>query len=386
MKKNIFLLLSLLVAFTLTIKGYSFLHKSKTEAPKIEIKKNKPTKDSVFTLLFCGDMMGHMSMVNAAYNDSLKQYSYEHWFRFVSPYIAGSNLSIANLEVTLAGIPYSGYPQFSSPDAYALSLKNVGFDVLVNANNHSQDKGKYGLERTIKVLDSLEINHTGTFMDSSSFEKKYPLMVNVLGCKIALLNYTYGTNGLPVTYPNIVNRIDSSSMVSALQKARKNGADLVIPIVHWGQEYKISENEEQRNIANLLARNGADAIVGMHPHVVEPIKEIRLAKSKSDTLRIPVAYSLGNFVSAQTDRYCDGGIMLRMRCLKKNGSVKIIGYEYLPFWVWQQKKIIQNGFAKGFYMVPERNINYLDSLEKQKATLFFSDVRSILNGVPEWKP
>jgi len=363
----------------------SFTSSNKIINPKLIIKsKSKP--DTVFTLLFGGDMMGHLQMINSAYSYPKEKYEFDHWFQFVSPYIKSCNWAIANLEVTLAGKPYSGYPQFSSPDAYAVSIKNAGFDALVNANNHSQDRGKLGLERTIRILDSIDMIHTGTFKDTTQFNKDYPLIVKVAGCKIAILNYTYGTNGLLVTHPNMVNMIDSIAMINAIFKAKSLGADLIIPIMHWGIEYQTVENENQILIAKLLAKHGANAIIGMHPHVVEPIKKIKVKSIDSDSISIPVAYSLGNFISAQTNRYCDGGIMIRLTCKRKNDKVEITNFDYLPFWVWALKSDnISSGLRSGYYLITEKQIALLNESEYNKASIFFRDVRQILFGTSEWK-
>lgn len=363
----------------------SFTSSNKIINPKLIIK-SKSNPDTVFTLLFGGDMMGHLQMINSAYSYPKEKYEFDHWFQFVSPYIKSCNWAIANLEVTLAGKPYTGYPQFSSPDAYAVSIKNAGFDALVNANNHSQDRGKMGLERTIRILDSIDMIHTGTFKDTTQFNKNYPLIVNVAGCKIAILNYTYGTNGLLVTHPNMVNMIDSIAMINAIFKAKSLGADLIIPIMHWGNEYQTVENENQILIAKLLAKHGANAIIGMHPHVVEPIKKIKVKSIDSDSISIPVAYSLGNFISAQTNRYCDGGIMIRLTCKRKNDKVEITNFDYLPFWVWALKSDnISSGLRSGYYLITEKQIALLNESEYNKASIFFSDVRQILFGTSEWK-
>lgn len=383
-----FIIICFISIFALTYSYSSssyYFSSSKINTSKL-ITKSKSKPDTVFTLLFGGDMMGHLQMINSAYNFSTGKYEFDHWFQFISPYIKSCDWAIANLEVTLAGQPYSGYPQFSSPDAYAVSIKNAGFDALVNANNHSQDKGKYGLERTIRVLDSIEMPHTGTFVDTSEFKKNYPLIIKVAGCKIAILNYTYGTNGLSVTHPNMVNMIDSFVMINAINKAKNLGADLIIPIMHWGTEYQTAENENQISIARLLAKNGANAVIGMHPHVVEPIKKIKIKNINNDSISVPVAYSLGNFVSAQTNRYCDGGIMIRLTCNRKNGKVEITNCDYLPFWVWALKSDNNSsGLINGYYLITEKQIALLTEKENNKASIFFNDVRHILSESTEWK-
>ena len=384
--KYFFLFFSIICFISISIYAVtSFTSSNKIINPKLIIK-SKSNPDTVFTLLFGGDMMGHLQMINSAYNYPKEKYEFDHWFQFISPYIKSCNWAIANLEVTLAGKPYTGYPQFSSPDAYAVSIKNAGFDALVNANNHSQDRGKMGLERTIRILDSIDMIHTGTFKDTTQFNKNYPLIVNVAGCKIAILNYTYGTNGLLVTHPNMVNMIDSIAMINAIFKAKSLGADLIIPIMHWGNEYQIVENENQILIAKLLSKHGANAIIGMHPHVVEPIKNIKVKSIDNDSISIPVAYSLGNFVSAQTNRYCDGGIMIRLTCKRKNNKVEITNFDYLPFWVWALKSDnISSGLSSGYYLITEKQIALLNESEYNKASIFFRDVRQILIGTSEWK-
>ena len=114
------------------------------------------------SLLFAGDIMGHDSQIASAYDAKRKVYDYTSCFQFVKPYVDSVDLAIGNLELTLAGPPYKGYPQFSSPDALLTTLKDIGFDVLVTANNHCVDRGRKGLERTITMLDSFKIAHTGT--------------------------------------------------------------------------------------------------------------------------------------------------------------------------------------------------------------------------------
>lgn len=119
-----------------------------------------------------GDVMQHIPQINAAYNKITNEYNYDLCFAEISSIFKSSDIVAANLEVTLAGKPYSGYPSFSAPDALAVSLKKAGVDYLMTANNHSCDKGKKGITRTLQVLDSLHISHTGTFANSVERSKK----------------------------------------------------------------------------------------------------------------------------------------------------------------------------------------------------------------------
>ncbi|NMB50945.1 MAG: CapA family protein, partial [Bacteroidales bacterium] len=160
------------------------------------------------SLLFIGDIMGHDTQIWSAENRETKQYDYNDVFDHIRSEISEADLSFANLEVTLAGPPYKGYPQFSSPAALAVACKNAGIDCLVTANNHSVDRGLDGINRTIMRLDSIGISHTGTFVNRAAKDSLQPLILTRNGISVALLNYTYGTNGIRIPEPAIVNMLN----------------------------------------------------------------------------------------------------------------------------------------------------------------------------------
>ena len=161
------------------------------------------------TLLFVGDLMQHQAQIDAAHVSEGK-YDYSSCFSLIKEQISQADLAIGNLEVTLGGRPYRGYPMFSAPDEYLQAIKDAGFDILLTANNHCLDRGKKGMERTIQLLDSSGIRYAGTYKNLSERRQRYPLFINRNGFRIALLNYTYGTNGIKATSPNIVNYIDTA--------------------------------------------------------------------------------------------------------------------------------------------------------------------------------
>ena len=258
--------------------------------------------------------MQHDSQIAAAYNPATGQYDYKPCFEYIKPVLSAPDLTIGNLELTFAGPPYKGYPQFSAPDALLEALKDSGFDVLVTANNHCVDRGRIGLERTIDLLDSAHILHTGTFKDTLDWLNNYPLILESKGFRLSLLNYTYGTNGLPVDPLNMVNRIDTASMASDFQQAAKQQTDMVIVFLHWGQEYTSTPNVWQKNIAEFCFRHGAKMVIGSHPHVLQSVEW------REDQDRL-VAFSLGNFVSGQRDRYRNGGMMLEVTLEKTSGTL-----------------------------------------------------------------
>jgi hypothetical protein len=254
------------------------------------------------SLLFAGDVMGHDSQIASAFDVNSESFDYTSCFAAIRPYVEAADIAIANLEVTLAGRPYTGYPQFSSPDALAIALQQSGFDALVTANNHCVDRGKSGLERTITMLDSFNIPHTGTFVDTLSRMNDSPLILEKNGFKIALLNYTYGTNGIPVPKGSIVNLLDTALMRRDIEKAKSLLPDIIIVFTHWGLEYQGLPTKNQVALTEFCFKIGAHMVIGAHPHVIQPMEWRKDANQF-------VAYSLGNFVSGQRKRYTDGGSM-----------------------------------------------------------------------------
>jgi len=293
-----------------------------------------PQKDSVtIKIVFAGDLMGHMPWINSGKKGDT--YNYDTSYTFIKPYIQQADFAMLNLETTLNGPPYKGYPMFTSPDELARDAKKAGFDFMALANNHCIDKGKSGVKRTLHVLDSLKIPHTGIFNDTLEYTNTYPPVVDVKGVKIAILNYTYSTNGLQVFHPNVVNMIDSNSVLEGIRLAKAKKPDLIVSVVHWGNEYSRHESDWQVQYARLMADNGVDIIFGAHPHVIQPIKTL---PSKRDPKQVvPVFYSVGNFISNQDERYRNGGMFAEVTITKVDGKITIDDYTYLPFYIRQNK-------------------------------------------------
>lgn len=304
-----------------------------------------------FKMVFVGDVMGHDSQIASAkvVKDSL--YDYSPCFEYISPILKQADLAIANLEVTLPGKPpYKGYPQFRSPNDLALALRYAGFNLLVTANNHSNDAGKTGVMNTINTLYDYGFYQTGTFQSQEERDAFYPLIVYRNQFKLAFLNYTYGTNGLPTRHPTIVNLIDEEQIRKDLIEAKALRPDFITVMIHWGLEYQLNENSGQQRLADSIFHWGADLIVGAHPHVVQPIKEVNIQQKDGRTQKGLVAYSLGNFISGQRRRYTDGGIMLEVEIEKKEAGSKaqIVRNNYIPVWRYIKK----SGETSTYQVVP----------------------------------
>lgn len=282
-------------------------------------------------IVFAGDLMGHGPQIKAAHQSD-GSYDYAPCFRYVEDYIRSADLAIVNLEVTLAGPPYTGYPQFSSPRELAQAARDAGFDIMTTANNHCMDRGRTGLERTLRELDSLGIPHLGTYRDREQRDAEHPLIVDRGGFRLAFLCYTYGTNGIEVQRPNVVNFIDTAEMARDLRVARERGAEFVITLIHWGVEYATKANAEQERTARWLLGHGCDAVIGGHPHVVQNFTLD--ANPGNDRYPEIVVYSMGNLVSNQRDVNCDGGIMIELDLRRAPDSKSITqNCRYMPYWV-----------------------------------------------------
>jgi len=331
-------------------------------------------------IVFAGDIMGHDTQIKGAYVDSLGTYNYEPTFRYIKDYISSSDIAVANLEVTLAGKPFKGYPQFSSPDELAFAAKDAGFDIMLTANNHALDRGGEGLERTLIMLDSLNFARIGTYKDSADRNAICPLIVEKNNIRIAFLNYTYGTNGLVVQEPYLINRINKDQITRDIDKAKSADSDYIICTIHWGKEYERTENLAQNELAEYIIAQGAHAIIGSHPHVVQPVEYI-MSVSSDTSLKCPVFYSLGNFVSNQRAQYKDGGIVAELHISMIDSVVNLDSIAYLPYWVYRE----DNSEKSTFYVVPvakyEADSTLIDFSEDDlwKFNRFQSDTRSHLN-------
>lgn len=293
-------------------------------------------------LAVVGDFMCHDSQVSAALQKD-GSYDYSACYAHIAPLIAKADFAFGNLETVLAGKAekYTGYPAFNSPDSYAVAIKQAGFDAFTTANNHSFDRGYVGIKRTLAVLDSLGIPHTGT--TSSQQERSKPLVVNVQGVNVGIIAYAYGLNGGALSGQNrtTVNIVDTSAIradIQYLQELPKaERPDIILASLHWGTEYQLQPSSEQRKFADWLFRAGVHALLGAHPHVVQTVENksvVRVVEGRLDTLQRPAIYSMGNFISGQRTKPRETGVVVWLE-IEKNvgGEAKIVGMGYTPTYI-----------------------------------------------------
>ena len=278
------------------------------------------------TVFILGDMMMPSAQISeGGWRESL---------RLIRPLLEDATVSIANMEFTLAGKPYSGYPCFSAPEDYALTAADCGIDVFLTANNHITDKGAAGLERTLRFYDrlhdSLGIFHTGC--DSLSA----PLFVRANNIRLGIVNATYGTNsgirGTPVNWLGDTERLRDAVAASAA------ASDFTIVLPHWGEEYQARHNASQESTARFLAEAGADIIIGAHPHVVQDTASV---------FGVPVLYSLGNALSNMSARNTQLELMARLTLVRDHSGTHLISTGLI--WLWCSRP---GGFDSRYTVIP----------------------------------
>ena len=344
-KKRFFLILTILILLLIGLVALIAMPKNpnKTDSDiSVEKQEESPPviiPDTTITMSIIGDIMCHNTQYMDAYSEATKSYDFSYVFENIKDYTLNADITVGNLETTFAGSErgYSSYPTFNTPDALAVNLRALGFDVLCTANNHSLDKGYNGLVSTIDELDKLGLDHTGTY--SSEESSKNYLIKDVNGIKIGFLAYTYGTNGIPVPSGKnyCINLISDNKILSDLTALKSLNPDIIAVFMHWGQEYVQKPVAEQERLANLLFENGTDIIIGSHPHVLEKMEKRSITLPDGKTKDGFVIYSLGNFISGQVKEYTKQSIILNLKLTKhgEDSSITIDEATYTPIYMYK---------------------------------------------------
>lgn len=341
-------------------------------------------KDTTINIAFTGDIMCHNTIYNDAFDKQSNTYDFSYIFEDIKYNIQTADIAIGNLETTLAGAAkgYSSYPTFNTPENLAYTLKKIGFDVLSTANNHCYDSGYKGIESTIDYLNDADISHTGTF--KSEEEQNKILIKNVKGINIAFLSFTYGTNGITVpsdkTYS--VNLIDKDLIKKQLSLANSQNPDMICVSMHWGIEYQTIPNTEQKELADFLFKNGADIIIGNHPHVLQNYEKREITLEDGSTKDGFVVYSLGNFLADQNKKYTRDSAILNLNITKNTeGKIKINSAKYTPTYIYKDT----SKSTKKFKIINITNAiesyeaGYSPNLNKNTYNTFKTELQNITN-------
>lgn len=271
---------------------------------------------SQLTLLAVGDNLIHIEVVKSG-KQADGSYNYDHLYSNLKEEISAADLAVVNQETILGGkdFPYSGYPNFNSPTQIGDALIGAGFDIVLQATNHTMDMGLKGVENTLAYWKTHpEITVLG-INETEDASKQIPI-IEKNGIKLAMLNYTYGLNGysLPKKKPFLVNILDKKKMAGDIALA-ESLADFTIVFPHWGSEYVYKPTSMQKELTKFYYEHGVDLVIGAHPHVIEPVEWIET----DETHRMLVYYSLGNFMSYQKEAPRMLGAMAKVT-ITKDGS------------------------------------------------------------------
>ncbi len=297
--------------------------KNATEIVSIE----KKAVNETISIVAVGDNLLHMPVVNSG-KQADGSYEYSHIFAKLQPIFKDADIAVIGQETVFGGeqLGYSGYPLFNSPSDMGKTLVNEGFDIVLHASNHVVDKWAEGIENTLSFWESYpEVTVLG--INKSEEEKQKVDILNVKGAKLAVLNYTYGTNGLsvPENKSYLVNYIDEEKIQKDVAYAECN-SDFTIAFMHWGTEYSFKPDDSQKTLSQRMCDWGVDLIIGSHPHVIEPVEWV----TSENGNQMLVYYSLGNYVSRQLEAKNLLGGLANVE-LKFNGErVYIHDYVFMP--------------------------------------------------------
>lgn len=275
------------------------------------------------TIIIGGDFMMHRAQIeNAELEDGT--YSFDGSLTHITRILQKADIAIGNMEFTLGGKPYSGYPAFSAPETYPEYIAKCGIDIFLLANNHILDKGLKGAEKTLGQYRKMEdIRFTGCAGNENEYNQTNPLYLRLSGIKTAFINFTYGTNaGKTEGYPK-VSLMQKSNVEQLMKQAQRDGAELIIVLPHWGNEYELNASEQQKQFAQWLADNGADIIIGSHPHVIQEMQIIK-TKSNGKHKEVPVYYSTGNVISNMSAKNTRLGLLVELKVTRNNEGKAII--------------------------------------------------------------
>lgn len=281
------------------------------------------------TIAATGDFLIHSPVWQRAHaNAGGRGYDFRPMFRLIRPYVHGADLAFCHIETPLTPRAPQGYPVFNTPTRLASAIKATGWDACDTASNHSLDSGQYGVDATGVALHRAGLKHTGSFRSARAARRI--TILRAKGIRVALLAYTAVSNGQRQPHRWSLNMASSGRILGDARRARRQGADVVIVNVHWGDEYQHAPSRAQQRLARALTRSpNVTAVIGQHVHVVQPIRRIN---GKF------VVFGEGNLVSNQTPACCapgaqDGLIALLRLRVAPGGRSRVTRVDYIPVWV-----------------------------------------------------
>lgn len=304
-----------------------------------------PPEPVVLTASFigCGDNLTYYGNVRDAKSNAFaggRTHNFAPTYSLVASRIAEADIAFINQETLMCGgdKPFSYYPYFNSPQDLGHDLQELGFDVVNIANNHMLDQGADGLSATIDFWNGMEgVTLIGGYKDQLDYDEIR--IVESSGIRIAFLAYTFETNylRLPASSSLIVPTPDEETVRAQVSRA-KELADFVLVSVHWGVENSFTPDLSQKDFASLLAELCVDAVIGHHPHVIQPVEWI----DRPDGGRMLCVYSLGNFVAEMSREYNMLGGMIAFDMVLTDGEPSVENVEFIPTVYYYDRSFYNN--------------------------------------------
>ena len=378
-KKNILYIVLPIVAAIIVLSAFAVSgnitkkadEKNPTAQTQVSAVNEKSTvteknENAKVTLLATGDNLIHNTLISAG-EQSDGTLNYDSLYANIKPEIEKFDISVIDQETVLGGsaFEYSGYPTFNTPWEVGEAAIRAGFDVFNYATNHTMDMGWGGIENELAFFaDNKEAVALGVNANEDDYNKITYYEKN--GITFAMLNYTYGTNGiaLPDDKPWCVNLLDKDKVTKDLKEAREH-ADFVIVFPHWGTEYSFEVSDYQEEYTKLFSDMGVDLVIGCHPHVIEPVKWVT---NESTGKKMLVYYSLGNFISHQIDLENLLGGMAEVTIEKRDGKTEITSAKFVPVVCHYNRN--ENGkFAFNVYKLGDYNDDLANTHAQQGGTV-----------------
>ena len=347
-------LIFLLAAVVLT---GAILYLRKLDTPDAEESSNVAGNTATASISAVGDITMSDALVADALQDD-GSYDFTSCFLNVASLLCDSDLTVGNLELTFSGSPYGG-STYSAPESLAATLKTFGFDILETANSKSLAGGISGLRATIDLLRGNGIESLGTYGTQAERDAGQVLLKEVNGIRIAFFAFTKGFDGMSIPsgseycanllytdYDTVYEDVAEAEILSVIEEARALEPDAMVAMVHWGSEYRMKVSETQKEIADLMVRNGVDVILGSHSHMVGPMESRTVETADGIEKEVFVAYSLGNFLASDTEPYTQSSVVLNLEFTKDldTGETTISNVDYVPVYLADYGEEYSNRF------------------------------------------
>lgn len=268
-------------------------------------------------------------------------------FENIKETVAKSDIAVINQETPLTDDPamYGDYPRFGTPAQVGDAIADAGFDAVTCATNHALDRGMAGIDFTKKFFEERDIICLGIQSAEERDYKPYDTIVRN-GIRFALLNYTYGTNGIgiPEEAPDSVHLLADEERVREDIGEAKAQSDVVIVFAHWGTEYEEEPDDFQKKWAEIFLESGVDVVVGTHTHALQPYEVLQDDRGHE----MLVYYSIGNYISAQPEQSCVKGGMAEFTVSLTTDGYAVTDYSLRPLAItWQEGGKCTVDFADG---------------------------------------